>query len=460
MKFDSKSFNPQAFGHYVKRIPNVTKTELAKSGAVGRNENAAAALANQTGSLYARIPFFGRISGKTSQNNDGATNISSTNTTTYEQGFITASRMDAWTERSFSKNITAGVDFMNNVAAQIAEYKQEVKQEILLAILKGIFAMKTVGHTVAAKAAREFLKKHVYDISGGVGDAAKVGAATLNEAIQKACGDNKNIFKLVIMHSVVATNLENLRLIKYMQYTDKDGVQRDLALATWNGRLVLIDDGMPVGTVETTAGVYKAKISTKAAVGDVIKINDVALVAGTDFSLSTDTATGNATAIAAALNAMDDECISCYTWSNDGTKLVATEDSGHFGEGIFAVEVVQGGSGTLVVDDPEETTPAAIDNTYTTYILGEGAIILDDIGDSVPYEMSRDPKTNGGQDTLYVRDRFVIGVDGISFEKPAGLTASASNNDLENGANWNIINDGTNYIPVKSIAIAKIISKG
>lgn len=105
MKFDSKSFNPQAFGHYVKRIPNVTKTELAKSGAVGRNENAAAALANQTGSLYARIPFFGRISGKTSQNNDGATNISSTNTTTYEQGFITASRMDAWTERSFSKNI-------------------------------------------------------------------------------------------------------------------------------------------------------------------------------------------------------------------------------------------------------------------------------------------------------------------------------------------------------------------
>ena len=43
-KFDSKSFNPQAFGKYVDRIPNVTKTELARSGAVGANENARNAL--------------------------------------------------------------------------------------------------------------------------------------------------------------------------------------------------------------------------------------------------------------------------------------------------------------------------------------------------------------------------------------------------------------------------------
>lgn len=39
-KFDSKSFNPQAFGSYVNRIPNVTKNELAKSGAVGTNQQA------------------------------------------------------------------------------------------------------------------------------------------------------------------------------------------------------------------------------------------------------------------------------------------------------------------------------------------------------------------------------------------------------------------------------------
>ena len=352
-KFDSKSFNPQAFGKYVDRIPNVTKNELAKSGAVGTNQNAHDALANQTGSLYARVPYFGRIDGSTSQNNDGGHDIESSNTTTYEQGFIVASRMDGWTEKSFSKNITAGTDFMDNVAAQIADYKMDVKQAMLLAILSGVFSMKATGTGVAEKAAKEFLEKHVYDITKATGDDALVGAATLNKAIQQACGDNKNIFKLVIMHSEVATHLENIKLLKYMTQTDGDGIERELALATWNGRTVLIDDNMPADAIGATT-----------------------------------------------------------------------------------------------------------DIAYTTHVLGNGSIILDAIGDAVPYEMSRDPKTNGGQDTLYVRDRFICGVDGISFEKPASITASASNTDLATGTNWNIINDGTKAIPHKAIALCKIVSKG
>ena len=43
-KFDSKSFNPQAFGKYVERVPNPKKKELAKSGAIGSNEQAREAL--------------------------------------------------------------------------------------------------------------------------------------------------------------------------------------------------------------------------------------------------------------------------------------------------------------------------------------------------------------------------------------------------------------------------------
>ena len=358
-QFDSKSFNPQAFGKYVERIPNVTKTELAKSKAVGANENARSALANQTGSLYARVPYFGRIDGSTSQNNTGGKDIETTTTTTFEQGFVTASRMDGWTERSFSTAITSGVNFMDNVAAQIADYKLQVKQAMLLKILEGVFNMTTTGATVAAAAAKEFVEKHTLDISAA--EDGVVNAASLNTAIQKAAGDNKNIFKLVIMHSQVATNLENVKLLKFMTQTDADGIQRELSLATWNGRLVLIDDNMPV------------------------------------------------------------------------------------------VEVEASGSGDTVV--PGYTK-------YTTYILGEGAIVLDDIGDEHPYEMSRDPKTNGGQDTLYVRDRYICGVAGISFEKPASITASASNDDLATGANWNIVNDGEKAVPHKAIAIARIISRG
>lgn len=404
-KFDSKSFNPQAFAAYVKKIPNTTKTELAKSGAVGTNEQAAAALSNQTGSLYARVPYFGRINGSTSQNNDGGTDITSTNTTTYEQGFVTASRMDSWTEKSFSKNITAGVDFMDNVASQIGDYKMEVKQAMLLSILKGVYGMKATGTAVHEKAAKEFIEKHTYDITyEAVGEnAGLVKADTMNKAIQKACGDNKNIFKLAVMHSEVATNLENMRLLKYMTYTDADGITRDLAIGSWNGKTVLIDDNMPTAAVTATYGK-----STPATPGALKVVDNAATPGVGEIKLS------------------------------DVTPLV-TGYTAKVGDYVLYLD-----AGTA----------------YTTYVLGEGAIILDDIGDSVPYEMSRDPKTNGGQDTLYVRDRFICGVDGISFEKPASITASASNADLETGTNWNIINDGTNAIPHKAIAITKIVSKG
>lgn len=351
--FDSKVFNPEAFAAYMDRIPNTTKTELAKSGAVGTNASARNALASQTGSLAARVPYFGIISGSTSQNNDGSTDISSTNSTTFDQGFIVASRMDAWTERSFSRNITAGVNFMDNVAAQLVSYKNEVAQAMLLAILSGVFGMKTSGTDAASKAAKEFVEKHTYDITANTGDDALVGPATLNSAVQQACGDNKNIFTMAIMHSVVATHLENQKLLEYMKYTDKDGIERQLPLAQWNGRLVLVDDGMPTEVDETTG-------STK----------------------------------------------------------------------------------------------------YTTYLLGNGSIILDNIGDVVPYEMYRDPKTNGGEDTLYVRDRYICGVDGLSFEKPSSLTTSASNTDLSTGTNWQVINNGKEAISHKAIAVARIISKG
>lgn len=359
--FDSKIFNEQAFGHYVKNVPNPKRNELVKSGAIGANEEVRRTLSAQTGSLYARIPYFGNISPETSQNNDGATDIASSNTTTYDQGFVVASRMDSWTEKSFSKNITAGVDFMANVGNQINAYKLAVKQAIVLAILKGIFSMKTTGTSTAEKAAKEFISKHTYDVSGNTGEAGCIGITTLNSAMQMACGDNKDIFTLAIMHSNVATNLENLRLFKNLTYTDKDGVTRDLSLGTWNGRTVLIDDSMPVEEV--------------------------------------------------AASGSDSTATEAYT-------------------------------------------------KYTTYVLGNNSINLDDIGDSHPYEMSRDAKTNGGQDTLYVRDRYICGAEGISFEKPSTLTASASNADLSTGTNWQIINDGTTAIPHKAIPILRIISRG
>lgn len=396
--FDSKIFNPEVFGKYIDRIPNVKKSELAKSGALGSNENARNALSNQVGNFYATVPYYGKIDADTSQNNNGATDIVSTNTVTFSQGFVVASRMDGWTERSFSKNITAGVDFMDNVAQQIAEYKVEVKQNIMLAMLKGIFSMDySDTSTIRGKTAKEFVVGHTMDTTNQDG----VSPETLNKAIQKACGDQKSKIKLVIMDSTVATDLENQKLLSFMKYTDAEGIQKDLTMATWNGRTVLIDDDMPTTEVEST---YK-------------KTADTAIVEGKNYY----TRSGSASA--------------GYTYT-----IVTNPETSAIGN-YYEV-------------DKEGYT------THTTYFLGEGVIIVDPSPDSHPYEMYREPKINGGQDTLYVRDRYICGFEGLSFMKPDDVAVSVTNEQLADGANWCVINNGTKSIPVKSIAIARLISRG
>lgn len=347
-KFDSKTFNPEAFGKYVDTVPKLTKNELIKSRALRSNEQIRNAFKGQTGVVYAVLPMFGRIGGDP-LNYDGQTDITATSTTTFDRGVVVIGRAKAWVERDFSEDITGGVDFMSNVGKQVSEYWEDVDQDTLLAILKGIFAMSGTGNA-------KFVDNHTVESTD------VVGATTLNSAIQKASGDKKNKFSLVIMHSQVATNLENLNVLQYLKYTDANGIERQLQLATWNGKTVLIDDAMPIEEVAAT-----------------------------------------------------------------------------------------------------ETEEAYV--KYTSYVLGDGAFDHEDVGVKVPYEMDRDPKVNGGEDTLYSRQRKVFAPYGISFTKKAMVTNSPTTVELENGTNWELVHDGGNgvarqYFDHKDIPIVKLVSLG
>lgn len=242
-KFDSKSFNPQAFARYVERVPNLKRNELLRSGALRGNVEIRNMFANQSGSFYGRIPMFGTIGGAP-LNYDGQTDITAQTTTTYERGVVVVGRAQAWTEKDFSYDITSGVDFMDNVGVQVAQYWDSVDQDTLLAILRGIFSMTDTGSL-------DFVDQHTYDIT--TAEEKTVGATTLNSAIQQAAGDNKAVFTTALMHSQVATNLENLNVLEYLKYTDANGITRSLQIATWNGRTVLVDDSLPF---DSTTGTY------------------------------------------------------------------------------------------------------------------------------------------------------------------------------------------------------------
>lgn len=120
-KFDSKSFNPQAFGAYTERIPNLKRNELIKSRDLKGNQDIKNTFSSQTGTVYAVLPMHGLIGGA-AQNYDGETDL-----------------MKGWTERDF---VTGGVSFMDNVAAQVNDYKADLDQTTLVKILEGVFAMR------------------------------------------------------------------------------------------------------------------------------------------------------------------------------------------------------------------------------------------------------------------------------------------------------------------------------
>jgi hypothetical protein len=235
--FDSKIFNPQVFGKYMETVPRTKLNELLRSGVLRPRPEYAAMFPEQAGGNYAVLPITGRIGGEPAKY-DGEQNMPVSGLDTYLQGMIVAGFMKGWEEKDFTQSIT-GKDFMVEIARQVGEYWDDFDQRTLIAILTGVFAMTGANNL-------PFVTSHTTDTSALAGDAANFNETTLNTAAQKASGDNKNLFTMIIMHSFVATNLENKNLLERLKYTDANGIQRDLNLGTLNGRTVLIDDSMPV----------------------------------------------------------------------------------------------------------------------------------------------------------------------------------------------------------------------
>ncbi len=388
-KFDSKSFNPEAFKYVVGRVPSLKMNELKKSAALTGNPDIKSVFGSQDGTGYARIAMRGLIDGD-AVNYDGETDITATSTKTFEQGVVVIGRAKAWKEKDFSYDITGGVDFMDNIGKQVAEYKDALDQKTILSILKGIFAMTGAKN-------EEFVNKHTTTVDG------VMQATTLNTATNKACGANKKAFSLIFVHSDVATGLENLNLIERLKFTDKDGITRSLELGTWNGKAVIIDDDMPV-----SEGYYAASASDAGAL-----------------------------------------------------KIIA---SGTAGAGEITLAAVK--KAAFYPADAAADKYVVPGAKYTSYALGKGVFSYEDIGAKKEYEMDRDPAKNGGEDTLYTRQRKVFAPFGISYEKKNQVTNSPTDAELEIGANWTLVHSGEteeakrSYINHKAIPIVRIISRG
>lgn len=341
VEFNGFKFDDEIYGSYVESLPHMRINALLKSGAFTRNARIKQLLSAHTGTFATRIPMMGRISDVAPVNYDGKTDIPYDSIGTLSYRITSFGRAKAWGENQFVYDITGGVDPLEWMGQQIADYWDDQTMNTVSSVIKGMFSMTD-------SVSQEFVEKHTYDITGSDSVDKEVGADTLNTAIQRASGMRKNIFTTVIMHSTVATNLENQKLLTYMKGTDPNGMERDLSMATWNGRRVIIDDGVPF----------------------------------------------------------------------------------------------EGGK-------------------YTTYLLGAGAFVYDELGAKNAVEKERIAREKGGIDILINRRRSFIIPHGLSFEgNPA--TDSPTNAEFEVGTNWQVIQNsatGEKY-PHELIPFARIISEG
>lgn len=336
--FNKKNFNEKAFGAYYDTVPKERLNLLIKSGVLQGNRKIKDLFSTQTGSEYGIIPMTGRLKGKP-VNYDGQTKYGDGKTlTTYKQGVVVIGRKDKFYEDDFTYDITSKKDFMSQVADQLGDYWDSAWEDILLIITKALFAITT-------EAGVEFATKHTYDISAEATDNVIV-ETTLNTALQKACGDRRRNFKLAVANSTIVTNLEGRKLVANLKYNDPNGIERELNVYTWNGKMLIEYDEI-------------------------------------------------------------------------------TEENGKF----------------------------------ITYVFGKGAFDYEDIGAKVPHEMFRD--ADNDRDYLYERQRKVIMPHGISYLMKNQATDSPTDEELADGANWDLVvgSDGK-YYNHKEIAIARIISLG
>lgn len=391
-KFRGKIFNPEVFEKYLKTLESTKENSLINNGLFTPVSKYKVRMAEQTGGYAVLEPIKGRIGGNP-VNYDGNTDIpKGSERDTFFQRKICYGRAKAWGEYDFAADITS-TNFKAE-AGEVKEYWDEQRQMVVLAILKGIFSM-TGG--VDGK----FVEKHTYQV------AENLSADALNRASQKALGDKKSKLEIMFTHSMVTTNLEGLNLIDFLKYTDSDGIERDLTIGTYNGKMVIVDDDMPTSDVDAT------------------------------YAKSTDEAV-------------------------DTSKTYYTRTGAGSTSSPYVYSVVSNPTGNPSTSNYYEKTAEGY-TEYTSYLFKRGFFEYENIGVETPVETVRDAYDKGGKTDMISRVREMIVPTYISF-KGTG-TVSPTNEAFATGSNWELANNDKSgaekvYVDDKLIPVVRIISRG
>lgn len=148
--------------------------------------------------------------------------------------------------------VVSGDDPMQVIVDLVAGYWARTDQAFLLSCLKGIFASATMAGNKLAIAA---------EATGGVSSTTQLNGATFVDATVKL-GDRGDRLTAVAMHSATEAALRKQDLIDFIP--DSEGKEQ---IKTFQGRRVIVDDGLPVRAGTTSGLVYTSYLFGAGAFG-------------------------------------------------------------------------------------------------------------------------------------------------------------------------------------------------
>jgi hypothetical protein len=234
---------PSVFTPYMQALTEV-KSKLVQSGALVRDPAIDALLAG--GGLTFDMPGWDDLADTAANQStdDDTSAITPINIGSRQEIGVRISRNQAWGAADLVTAL-AGDDPMQRIAARVAPYWTRQAQLAVLATLSGVVKDNTDNDS----------GDYTVDITGTYQKGVTDFSAS---AFIDAChtmGDSESDLGIVLMHPVVYAKAKKNNLIDFVQDSSNPGAAK---IATFLGRRVMDDDGMPVATQDYTTYILGA----------------------------------------------------------------------------------------------------------------------------------------------------------------------------------------------------------
>lgn len=217
--FNAKFFNAEVVAESVGNIKSKLNLKVIPYLKRRRDNDIANRMPDQKGGNIGTIIIHGNLGGD-SENYDGETDITLSNTVNYSQTVVAIGRAHGWQEEDFQLSI-AGYSEMDAQIYQLALYQDTQVKKAFKSTLKGIFTT-----ALASK----------------VATATSVAESALIDLLVAQAGDMAGDFDIVCMDSYVAGELAKAKLLTYGKYVENGIEYQDPTVGYWAGKFVIIDD--------------------------------------------------------------------------------------------------------------------------------------------------------------------------------------------------------------------------